>query len=148
MKFKQLKTGFMKRFEGSWKVEPVFIDENVCYPFKPKIWEDYYSCTKGKGRIGSKVSLEQLIQPSVVPPPPISWYLRGITARTTEMIANDLLAEGARIRRDLSTINSNECKTYWTTCDEHQNSKTSDIKARWALHRRNAKKHQRRLLTS
>lgn len=98
MKFTQVKTGFMKRFEGCWRVKPVFVDEKSCFPFKPKTWDEYYSCTGGKGRIGSKVSLEQLIQPAIVPPPPISWYLRGITSRTTEMLINDLLAEAARIR--------------------------------------------------
>ncbi|KAL6351389.1 hypothetical protein AAG906_035181 [Vitis piasezkii] len=70
MKFTQVKTGFMKRFEGCWRVKPVFVDEKSCFPFKPKTWDEYYSCTGGKGRIGSKVSLEQLIQPAIVPPHP------------------------------------------------------------------------------
>ncbi|KAJ8758962.1 hypothetical protein K2173_003200 [Erythroxylum novogranatense] len=144
MKFKQLKTGFMKRFEGSWKVEPVFVDEKVCYPFKPKTWEEYSSCTGARGRVGSKVSLEQLIQPAIVPPPPISWYLRGITSKTTEMIANDLLAEAARIRGDLKTVTSAESESD----GELEVCNSVDIKARWALHRRTARKHHRRLLTS
>ncbi|KAF2292755.1 hypothetical protein GH714_027870 [Hevea brasiliensis] len=80
--------------------------KGLCHPLKPKTWADYYSCPGGKGRIGSKLSLEQLIQPALVPPPPISWYLIGITSRTTEMIVNDLLAEAARIRGDFSTAGS------------------------------------------
>lgn len=144
MKFKQLKTGFMKQFEGCWRVEPVFVDESLCHPFKPKTWEEYCSCTGGKGRIGSRVSLEQLIQPALVPPPPISWYLRGITTRTSEMIANDLLIESARIRGDFTTPIDDFPSPY----DEQQNNKSSDIKERWAQHRRNAKKHSRRLLTA
>ncbi|KAJ9169551.1 hypothetical protein P3X46_017732 [Hevea brasiliensis] len=130
MKFKQAKTGFIKKFEGCWRAELVFIDEGLCHPLKPKTWADYYSCPGGKGRIGSKLSLEQLIQPALVPPPPISWYLIGITSRTTEMIVNDLLAEAARIGGDF------------------RNDKSSDIKERWAQHRRNIKKHHRRLLTA
>ncbi|XP_057984968.1 uncharacterized protein LOC110631652, partial [Hevea brasiliensis] len=106
MKFKQAKTGFIKKFEGCWRAELVFIDEGLCHPLKPKTWADYYSCPGGKGRIGSKLSLEQLIQPALVPPPPISWYLIGITSRTTEMIVNDLLAEAARIGGDFSTAGS------------------------------------------
>ncbi|MCI26883.1 hypothetical protein A2U01_0048081 [Trifolium medium] len=54
MRFKQTKTGFMKKFEGCWRVEPLFVDEATCYPFKPKTKEDYNMCTRGKGRIGSK----------------------------------------------------------------------------------------------
>ncbi|KAH7859327.1 hypothetical protein Vadar_034678 [Vaccinium darrowii] len=98
MKFKQVKTGFMKKFEGCWRVEPLFVDETTCHPFIPKTFADYVDCTGGRGRVGSRVSLEQIIQPALVPPPPISWYLRGITSKTSEMLISDLLAEAARIR--------------------------------------------------
>ncbi|WCJ38453.1 hypothetical protein M5689_019514 [Euphorbia peplus] len=150
MKFKQLKTGFMKQFEGCWRVEPVFIDESLCYPLKPKTWAEYCSCTGGKGRVGSKVSLEQLIQPALVPPPPISWYLRGITSRTTEMIANDLLAEAARIRGDLTpkSYSGSENCLIPSPNDEQEKRKSSNIKERWAQHRRNAKQNSRKLLTA
>ncbi|CAN1151203.1 hypothetical protein LINPERHAP2_LOCUS18042 [Linum perenne] len=139
MKFKQLKTGFMDRFEGSWKVEPLFVDEQVCHPLKPKTWADYDSCTGGRGRIGSVVSLEQLIQPSIVPPPPISWYLRGITSRTTEMIVNDLLAETARIREGFDGSKLEEIETSETGVDQETHLDSSNIKERWMLRRKNAK---------
>ncbi|XP_034685417.1 uncharacterized protein LOC117914269 [Vitis riparia] len=142
MKFKQVKTGFMKRFEGCWRVKPVFVDEKSCFPFKPKTWDEYYSCTGGKGRIGSKVSLEQLIQPAIVPPPPISWYLRGITSRTTEMLINDLLAEAARIRgisEPKKSVGEPSEQTY-----EHQVDEVCDIKERWALRRRNGKQYHKK----
>jgi hypothetical protein len=42
--------------------------------------------------------LDQLIETAILPPPPISWYLRGITSKTTEMLVNDLIAETARLR--------------------------------------------------
>ncbi|KAK3041796.1 hypothetical protein RJ639_000312 [Escallonia herrerae] len=144
MKFKQVRTGFMKRFEGCWRVEPILLDEKLCHPFKPKTLMEYTSCTQGKGRIGSKVSLEQLIEPAIVPPPPISWYLRGITTRTTEMLITDLLAEAARIRGVTETLNSldglPENKLMERPLDE-----TCDIKEKWALRRRNARQHRRRL---
>ena len=72
MKFKQINTGFMKYFEGCWKVEPLFVDEQACFPFKPKTKEGYNACIEGKGRIGSKVNLQQILQPALIPPPPIS----------------------------------------------------------------------------
>lgn len=143
MKFKQVKTGFMKRFEGCWRVKPVFVDEKSCFPFKPKTWDEYYSCTGGKGRIGSKVSLEQLIQPAIVPPPPISWYLRGITSRTTEMLINDLLAEAARIR-GISEPKKSVGEPFEQTSYEHQVDEVCDIKERWALRRRNGKQYHKK----
>ncbi|XP_062110322.1 uncharacterized protein LOC133822111 [Humulus lupulus] len=147
MKFKQVKTGFMKKFEGCWRVEPLFVDEKTCFPFKPKTWEEYCSCTGGKGRLGSKVSLEQLIQPAIVPPPPISWYLRGITSKTTEMLINDLLAEAARIRGDLGPQKSNkESESSQEILSEVDN--VHDIKTRWAMRRRNAKLYHRKQLTA
>ncbi|CAI9092920.1 OLC1v1028288C1 [Oldenlandia corymbosa var. corymbosa] len=140
MKFKQIKTGFMKRFEGCWRVEPILLDEQLCHPIRPKNVEEYDQCTKGKGRIASRVSLEQLIQPAVVPPPPISWYLRGITTRTTEMIINDLLAETARIRGSSSV----EAKTLARSSGKciHEAKSSYYIKKRWDLSRRNAMSQQ------
>ncbi|KAJ9708909.1 hypothetical protein PVL29_000754 [Vitis rotundifolia] len=143
MKFKQVKTGFMKRFEGCWRVKPVFVDEKSCFPFKPNTWDEYYSCTGGKGRIGSKVSLEQLIQPAIVPPPPISWYLRGITSRTTEMLINDLLAEAARIR-GISEPKKSVGEPSEQTSYERQVDEVCDIKERWALRRRNGKQYHKK----
>ncbi|XP_047330795.1 uncharacterized protein LOC124934323 [Impatiens glandulifera] len=133
MKFKQVKTGFMKRFEGCWKLEPLFVDEKVCYPFVPKNMEDYISCTRGKGRIGSKVSLEQLIQPALVPPPPISWYLRGITTKTTEMLITDLIEEASRIRSDYGSLNEDNVAPI-DDCNLLKGK--HDIKERWASRRR------------
>lgn len=145
MKFKQVKTGFMKRFEGCWVIEPLFVDEKLCFPFQPKTWEDYHSCTRGKGRIASMVSLEQLIQPAIVPPPPISWYLRGITARTTEMLIHDLLAEAARIRGSFDPGKSNgKLEVHQESKDLHQIDQISDIKERWAFRRRLAKQYLKR----
>lgn len=145
MNFKQVKTGFMKRFEGSWRVEPLLVDEDLCHPFRPNRLADYISYTKGKGRIGSTVSLEQLIQPAIVPPPPISWYLRGITTKTTEMIITDLLAEAARIRGSSNNDGYQGLKVNEESSVESQVGDIRDIKERWALRRRMARHRQRRL---
>lgn len=147
MKFKQVKTGFMKRFEGCWRVEPIFVDESLCYPLQPKTWGEYCSCTKGKGRVASKVSLDQLVHPSIVPPPPISWYLRGITTKTTEMIINDLQEEASRIRGNsdfASDTAIEEFQEYEGTEFEREVDELRDIKTRWALRRRNARQCSKR----
>ncbi|PSS26867.1 17-beta-hydroxysteroid dehydrogenase type 6 like [Actinidia chinensis var. chinensis] len=146
MKFKQVKAGFMKRFEGCWRVEPLFVDEKLCHPFKPNTLADYVACTGGKGRVGSKVSLEQIVQPAIIPPPPISWYLRGITSKTTEMLVSDLLVEAARIRGDSDTRNPiEEVNVSERAIDECQVGQIVDIKQRWALRKKNAKQLRRRL---
>lgn len=141
MKFKQVKSGFMKRFEGNWKVKPLFVDEHMCDRLKPKTLEEYEQCTGGKGRVGSKVTLDQLIQPAIVPPPPISWYLRGITAKTTEMLIHDLLAETAKIRKRLATGETDDSHSL----DEQQIVNPGDIKERWAAHRRTSRRRRKDL---
>ncbi|CAI9278299.1 unnamed protein product [Lactuca saligna] len=141
MKFKQVKPGFMKRFEGSWKVEPILLDEKLCHPCKPRTLSEYMSCTQGNGRIASKVTLQQLIEPAIVPPPPISWYLRGITTRTTEMLITDLINEAARIKGVSGTngiITTTEPDVL--SDEQHQIDETFDIKERWALRRRTTRR--------
>lgn len=148
MKFRQVKTGFMKKFEGCWRVEPILVDEELCFPFKPKTLSEYYSCTKGKGRIGSTVSLQQLLQPAIVPPPPISWYVRGITTRTTEMLIKDLIAECVRLK---GASNGKESETqtgrqsHWRKRNCVKVDELGDVKERWALRRRNAKQFRTKL---
>ncbi|KAK8582866.1 hypothetical protein V6N13_069634 [Hibiscus sabdariffa] len=148
MKFEQVNTGFMKKFEGQWRIEPVFVDEEACYPFKPKTLAEYCSCSGGRGRVGSKVSLDQLVQPAIVPPPPISWYLRGITTKTTEMLINDLLAEAARLTGSRSNSeNSNKELRSSNVRNEHESvEQICNIKERWHFRRRNAKQHRNKLL--
>lgn len=138
MKFKQIKSGFMEKFEGSWKMEPLFVDEELCHPLKPKSVAEYVGCSKGRGRIASRLRLEQLIQPTVVPPPPISWYLRGITTKTTEMLITDLLAEAARMRQASGTADD-------VKSGETQEGYVYNIKERWAVRRKTARHSRRRL---
>lgn len=145
LKFRQIKTGFMKRFEGCWRVEPLHVDEMMCAPFRPKTWQEYDACTRGKGRIGSVVSLEQIIEPAIIPPPPISWYLRGITARTTEMLIHDLCEETARIRGGFESERSKD-EIRLSATNVNSATHLRDIKERWARHRSNARKCQRRLV--
>ncbi|KAF9626716.1 hypothetical protein IFM89_038890 [Coptis chinensis] len=147
MKFKQVKSGFMKRFEGSWRLQPLFVDEQICFPFKPKTWADYDRCTEGKGRVASIVTLQQLIQPDIVPPPPISWYLRGITVRTTEMLINDLLAEAARIRGDFGGVTSHQDTRQLLRATNKDIVHETDIKERWKRRRRNMRCHKNRKRT-
>eukprot|EP00850_Spirogloea_muscicola_P021330 SM000245S08169 [mRNA] locus=s245:102638:105632:+ [translate_table: standard] len=49
-------------------------------------------------KVASVLTLSQVVQPSIIPPPPISWYIRGITADTTRTMLADLQAAARRIR--------------------------------------------------
>lgn len=87
MKYRLARQGFMKQFEGSWKVDPLYVDA-----------QGSPSSENEADRVASIVSLEQVVRPAVVPPPPFKSYVRGITTRTTEMLLQDLQAEGKRLR--------------------------------------------------
>lgn len=83
----------MKVFEGSWKVEPLYVDqERLCKSRFDEInEEDYKKCGGGKGRIGSKVTMKQIFQPcSLLSVPPISWLIREITIKTIKNLLEDL----------------------------------------------------------
>ncbi|CAL9216076.1 unnamed protein product [Arabidopsis halleri] len=88
--YKKKNVKFMKVFEGRWKVEPLFIDsERLCKQIKPKSREEYKKCSGGRGRIASKVTMEQIFQPSFpLNLPPFSWIIRGITIKTTKNLLN------------------------------------------------------------
>uniref|UniRef100_A0A0A9CGR3 DUF220 domain-containing protein n=1 Tax=Arundo donax TaxID=35708 RepID=A0A0A9CGR3_ARUDO len=139
VKFKQGRTGFMRKFEGCWRIEPLFVDKDVCHPLDPHTLVEYESCTSGRGRVGSAITLDQLIEPALLPPPPISWYLRGITTRTTEMLVNDLIVETARLRGISNNVNG---KQNFEETDINKSRPTKvcdDVKERWQQRRKNGR---------
>ncbi|VVA92285.1 unnamed protein product [Arabis nemorensis] len=98
---REKKMMFMKTFEGNWKVEPIYVDsERLCKHMKPKSSEEYRKCSGGQGLIASKVKMDQVFQPSSpFNLPPLSWFIRGITVKTTKTVIKDLqnLATAIRI---------------------------------------------------
>ncbi|XP_006661122.1 uncharacterized protein LOC102713573 [Oryza brachyantha] len=149
VKFKQGRAGFMKKFEGCWKIEPLFVDKEVCHPLDPCTLEEYNSCTNGTGRVGSSITLDQLIEPSMLPPPPISWYLRGITTRTTEMLVNDLIAETARLRGLANSADDEQDSEGKCDIDrDHLSEECNDVKERWCQRRKTARHGNSHRLTA
>ncbi|WVZ59284.1 hypothetical protein U9M48_009448, partial [Paspalum notatum var. saurae] len=140
VKFKQGRTGFMKKFEGCWTIEPLFVDKELCLPLDPHTLEEYESCAGGRGRVGSAITLNQLIEPALLPPPPISWYLRGITTRTTEMLVNDLIAETARLRGISNSVEANkDAEEMHDANGSHPTRVCGDIKDRWRQRRKSGR---------
>ncbi|EOA38873.1 hypothetical protein CARUB_v10011238mg [Capsella rubella] len=90
----------MKVFKGSYKVEPLYVDsERLCKRMEPESAEEYQKCSRGQGKIASKVIMDQYFQP--YPPlnlPPCSWFIRGITIKTTKNVLNKLQRWGFSIR--------------------------------------------------
>lgn len=89
VKYRLAKTGFMKRFEGTWKIEPLFIDDSGAPVQAP---------ASGTERVASVVTLQQLWQSVIIPPPPFGGYVRGITTRTTVEMMQELQTEARRLR--------------------------------------------------
>ena len=48
VKFRQGRDGFMRKFEGCWTIEPLFVDKELCLPLNPHSLEEYESCTGGR----------------------------------------------------------------------------------------------------
>ncbi|CAA7036038.1 unnamed protein product [Microthlaspi erraticum] len=100
-KYTTKKFKFMKVLEGSWKVEPEYVDqERLCKTRLPKSRQEYRICSGGQGKVGSKVTMEQRFQPSsLLNLPPVSWLIRWITIKTTKNLLDDLRKAGATYRR-------------------------------------------------
>ncbi|CAA7036044.1 unnamed protein product [Microthlaspi erraticum] len=94
------KMRFMKVFEGVYKVEPIYVDqERLCKNIEPKSREEYERCSGGQGKIASKVTMEQHFQPYFpFNLPPVSWYIRGTIIQTTKTLLKMLQDMGAKMR--------------------------------------------------
>ncbi|KFK44440.1 hypothetical protein AALP_AA1G256800 [Arabis alpina] len=90
--YKKEKMKYMKVFEGSWKIEPLYVDQERLCKSRSQISEkEYKKCSHGQGRIGSKVTMELIFQPScLLNLPPVSWLVREITIKTTKVLLEDL----------------------------------------------------------
>ncbi|KAJ4889697.1 hypothetical protein Rs2_29445 [Raphanus sativus] len=90
--YKKVKVKHMKVFEGSWKIQPLYVDQERLCKSRSRISEEQYKkCSGGKGRIGSKVTMEHIFEPSsLLNVPPVSWFIRGIAVKVTKALLQDL----------------------------------------------------------
>lgn len=91
------KQGFMKKFDGQWTIKPVYVDAPHCAALPSP--EDDPVCLSS--RVASEVNLKQTVQPKLIPPPPVSWYVRGISAKQTEILIEYLQIEAKRLREGI-----------------------------------------------
>ncbi|CAH8387742.1 unnamed protein product [Eruca vesicaria subsp. sativa] len=98
--YKKERVIFMKEFKGNYKVEPIFVDkERLCKKKTPMTREEYKKCSGGKGKIASKLTIDQFYKP--YPPfnlPPLSWLIRGLTIKTSKSLLA-LLQDAATLFR-------------------------------------------------
>jgi hypothetical protein len=86
----------------------------------------------------------QVLQPALVPPPLIKGYVRGITAKATEVLTLNLQAEGRRLRQGTAedgNTNNHICQKEAALTDELRDSakksspnRRTKRKSRWRLH--------------
>ncbi|XP_013708002.2 uncharacterized protein LOC106411738 [Brassica napus] len=91
-KYKKGKVMLMKEFHGDYKVEPIYVDQKrLCKKRLPKSPEEYKKCSGGQGRIGSKLTINHYFQPyRPFNIPPLSWFIHGITIKTSKNLLNAL----------------------------------------------------------
>jgi hypothetical protein len=77
MLFDLSRQGMMRKFSGSWKIEPML--------------------GEGEGTPGSWVNFQQLLEPAVIPPWPLNGYVRGVTERIIREMLADLQNECLRL---------------------------------------------------
>lgn len=107
------KEGFMRRFEGTWDIKPIYVDAPQCALMNSP--ESDPACTSS--RVASDVTLKQIVQPRLLPPPPISWYIRGISSKQTESLVEDLQVEAKNLREgDVEVRCSQERHDPGTNC--------------------------------
>ncbi|KAL0874145.1 hypothetical protein Bca101_023850 [Brassica carinata] len=89
-----------KDLTGDYKVEPIYVDqERLCKRRLPKSPEEYKKCSGGQGRIASKFTINHYFEP--YPPfniPPLSWFIRGITIKTSKNLLNALQEMASTVR--------------------------------------------------
>ncbi|GBG63634.1 hypothetical protein CBR_g38945 [Chara braunii] len=106
--FKLARPGFMTRFEGYWNVLP--LEDDSAPPSSSSSCCSNASGSSPNGPRASLVTLHQYIMPSVIPPPPLDRYVRGITVKTTHDTITDLQGEAYRIRKGLAMLAEEELK--------------------------------------
>lgn len=90
----------------------------------------------------------QVVQPAVVPPPPFKNYVRKITTRTTEMLLQDLQAEGKRLREGSLENFGEYVKFSHATKNEDVLDENSDYLKKTTGSRRKSRKSRWRMKAS
>ena len=84
MVFDLLKQGTMKKFSGSWKIDP----------FNASSSDDNYNQSPlNIGQTGSLITFNQVVEPSIVTPWPLKGLVKGVTTKFIKELLGDLQCE-------------------------------------------------------
>jgi len=84
MLFDLSQQGMMKKFSGSWKIEPMLASEMSI------------GSRESNAPVGSWVNFQQVLEPAIIPPWPLNGYVRGVTERIIREMLADLQRECLR----------------------------------------------------
>lgn len=89
----------MRKFSGSWKLEPMRASESD-NKSAPNATVDIEDKTGTDAIIGSWVNFQQVIEPTVKPPWPLDKYVRGISEKIIREMLADLQLECLRLSEE------------------------------------------------
>lgn len=92
MLFDLAQQGMMKKFSGSWKIEPMLTSQ-----MSSSTASRESSATAAAAAAGSWVNFQQVIEPAIIPPWPLNGYVRGVTERIIREMLADLQRECLRL---------------------------------------------------
>lgn len=90
MLFDLAQQGMMKKFSGSWKIEPMLTSQMSSTAARE-------SNAAAAAAAGSWVNFQQVIEPAIIPPWPLNGYVRGVTERIIREMLADLQRECLRL---------------------------------------------------
>ncbi|XP_024378238.1 uncharacterized protein [Physcomitrium patens] len=87
--------GIMKKFTGSWKIEPMRASEAASQNVSTSVGVE---TEPGSDPIlGSWITFQQVVEPSIKPPWPLSNYIRGVSDKIVREMLADLQQECQRL---------------------------------------------------
>lgn len=97
MIFDLVKQGMMKKFSGSWKIDEFDVSEETSTGAPSATKESKLS--EKHMQMGSWITFNQVVEPTFVPPWPLSGYVRRVTAKIVREILGDLQRECVRLAK-------------------------------------------------
>ncbi|CAK9227304.1 unnamed protein product [Sphagnum troendelagicum] len=86
MLFDLAKQGMMRKFSGSWKIDSMYASE-----------QKSQAAASESEVVGAWVNFHQLLEPAILPPWPLSRYVRGVSERIIREMCSDLQHECLRL---------------------------------------------------
>ncbi len=97
MLFDLARQGVMRKFSGSWKLEPLQGADSDSKPQATGTENSDVDKTSDPTMIGTRVHFHQVLEPTFIPPWPLKGYLRRVTEKVIREMLGDLQRECLRL---------------------------------------------------